>query len=34
MSFAKKLEGYIGDKYKKLDLERGFCEKVVWQEVN
>jgi hypothetical protein len=29
MSFAKKLEGYMGDRYKKLDLERIFFEKVV-----
>jgi hypothetical protein len=28
MSFTKNLEGYIGDKNKKLDLERIFCEKV------
>jgi len=28
MSFAKKLEGYIGDRNEKLDLERVFCEKV------
>jgi hypothetical protein len=34
MSFAKKLKGYIGDRNKKLDLERVFCEKVAWQEVN
>jgi hypothetical protein len=29
MSFAKKLEGYAGDRIKKLNLERVFCEKVV-----
>jgi hypothetical protein len=29
MSFAKKLEGYVGDRIKKLNLERVFCEKVV-----
>jgi hypothetical protein len=29
MSFAKKLEGYMRDRYKKLDLERIFFEKVV-----
>jgi hypothetical protein len=28
MSFTKTLEGYIGDRNKKLDLEKIFCEKV------
>jgi len=29
MSFAKELERYVGDRIKKLNLERVFCEKVV-----
>jgi hypothetical protein len=30
----KKLKGHIGDSDKKLNLEKVFCEKVAWQEVN
>jgi hypothetical protein len=29
MSFAKELERYVGDRIKKLNLEKVFCEKVV-----